>query len=100
MSKVHQVRMSEFLEHTDRYDGICLACGFWTAGGVEPDAHHYACPACGARAVSGAEQALAGGDLSLTGTLFQCPECQRVSHNPHDADQRYCGACHKFFSQD
>jgi hypothetical protein len=24
---------------------------------------------------------------------FTCPDCWRVSHNPNDAAQRYCGAC-------
>lgn len=23
-----------------------------------------------------------------------CPVCWRVSHNPNDARERYCGACH------
>jgi hypothetical protein len=25
-----------------------------------------------------------------------CPACQRVSYNPHDVMNRYCGACHRF----
>jgi hypothetical protein len=25
-----------------------------------------------------------------------CPACGRVSHNPHDIEHRYCGACHAF----
>jgi hypothetical protein len=25
-----------------------------------------------------------------------CPQCGRVSHNPHDVAQRYCGFCHVF----
>lgn len=33
--------------------GFCLACGAEN-GGVEPDAHRYACEACGALAVIGA----------------------------------------------
>jgi hypothetical protein len=27
---------------------------------------------------------------------YLCPNCWRVSHNPHDAANRYCGACHTF----
>ncbi len=27
---------------------------------------------------------------------FTCPHCGRVSHNPTDIAQRYCGACHRF----
>ena len=25
-----------------------------------------------------------------------CPKCGRVSHNPNDVRERYCGACHAF----
>lgn len=28
---------------------------------------------------------------------FTCPDCGRISHNPHDVAQRYCGHCHIFF---
>jgi hypothetical protein len=27
---------------------------------------------------------------------FRCSRCGRVSHNPNDAEQKYCGACHAF----
>ena len=27
---------------------------------------------------------------------FTCPFCDAVSHNPNDAQQRYCGRCHLF----
>lgn len=27
---------------------------------------------------------------------FTCPDCGRTSHNPNDARERYCGACHTF----
>jgi hypothetical protein len=30
---------------------------------------------------------------------FQCPQCQRVSFNPHDVEHRYCGFCHEFNPQ-
>lgn len=30
---------------------------------------------------------------------FTCPKCGRVSHNPNDAKERYCGACHEFFDE-
>lgn len=29
---------------------------------------------------------------------FTCPKCNRVSHNPNDARERYCGACNEFFN--
>jgi hypothetical protein len=25
-----------------------------------------------------------------------CPVCQRVSYNPNDVAQQYCGFCHRF----
>lgn len=28
---------------------------------------------------------------------FLCPRCRRISFNPTDQAQRYCGACHIFF---
>jgi ribosomal protein S27AE len=30
---------------------------------------------------------------------YTCPRCGRVSYNPHDAEQRYCGACKSFEDQ-
>jgi hypothetical protein len=27
---------------------------------------------------------------------FECPVCGAVSHNPNDAREEYCGACHRF----
>jgi hypothetical protein len=27
---------------------------------------------------------------------FTCPRCCFVSHNPNDAENRYCGRCHVF----
>lgn len=27
---------------------------------------------------------------------FTCPFCGAVSHNPRDAEERYCGRCHVF----
>jgi len=30
--------------------------------------------------------------------LFVCPSCHRISFNPNDLAERYCGACHVFFS--
>jgi hypothetical protein len=61
----YTVSADEYLEHTDSYDGICIYCGAWTCGGVEPDAHGYACEACGHTAVMGAEQAVLEGYLVL-----------------------------------
>jgi len=30
--------------------------------------------------------------------LFVCPSCHRISFNPTDLAERYCGACHVFFT--
>jgi hypothetical protein len=29
--------------------------------------------------------------------VFSCPKCRRISHNPNDLANRYCGHCHEFF---
>jgi len=47
--------------------GICLACGEWSDGGVEPDARAYECDYCGVSAVMGAEQAVISGQILLMG---------------------------------
>lgn len=31
-----------------------------------------------------------------TPTCYECPFCDRISFNPHDVANRYCGACHRF----
>lgn len=55
----------EYLEHTDAYDGVCLGCGKWTSGGVEPDAEKYRCEDCGEAKVYGTEQAMVIGRLYI-----------------------------------
>ena len=57
----------EYAHHSNDYDGLCLSCGAWSSGGVEPDAENYKCEACGERAVCGAEQALLMGKLDVGG---------------------------------
>jgi|SRR5882672_2239100 len=39
---------------------------------------------------------IATADLPALGfrELFVCPSCRRVSFNPTDLRERYCGACH------
>jgi len=56
----------EYEEHDESCDGVCLSCGEWTFGGVEPDAHGYECEGCGAMKVCGAGEALLMGNLELT----------------------------------
>lgn len=31
---------------------------------------------------------------------FTCPQCGKVSHNPNDVAQGYCGACHDWTGLD
>lgn len=31
-------------------------------------------------------------------SIITCPQCHRVSHNPEDIKQKYCGACHEYTS--
>jgi hypothetical protein len=59
------VTMEELNEHSGNYDGLCIACGTWTEGGVEPDADGYECPACDEGAVMGAEQAALTKNLEI-----------------------------------
>jgi predicted RNA-binding Zn-ribbon protein involved in translation (DUF1610 family) len=33
-------------------------------------------------------------------TAYTCPRCGMVSHNLKDAENRYCGACHRFEEDD
>ena len=56
------VTESEIREGTN---GICLACGEITYGGVEPDAREYPCESCGRDSVCGLEEALLLGLLRI-----------------------------------
>lgn len=62
---MYECDQEEYEEHAESFDGICLACGEWTFGGVEPDARGYACEVCGAHKVVGAEEVLLMGHLSV-----------------------------------
>lgn len=53
-----EVSEEDFKEHCNNNDGVCLICGDWTDGGVEPDAENYSCEVCENDQVFGAEQAL------------------------------------------
>jgi len=67
LKPIYQLTEEEYHQHTSDYDGICLACGEWSCGGVEPDARGYECDGCGMRKVYGAEEALMMGRLDLVG---------------------------------
>lgn len=45
--------MARLLKAGDTMDGLCLACGEWKDGVVEPDAENIKCPSCGAMKVVG-----------------------------------------------
>ena len=67
MSKqVFTCSISEFRDHVDSYEGICLSCGEWTDS-VEPDAEGYECAYCGEFKVMGAEYALLMGHVEFDG---------------------------------
>jgi hypothetical protein len=57
--------VEEYQEHCDSNDGICIHCGQWGCGGVEPDAEGYKCESCGKNGVMGAENALLMGVLDI-----------------------------------
>ena len=63
-----KITEDEFTLHAGEYDGICLTCGDWTVGGVEPDAEGYRCTveSCQQLTVMGAEQALLSGHIEFT----------------------------------
>lgn len=63
VKKTWTISEQEFRHHTKLYDGLCIGCGQWTSGGVEPDAHNYHCEDCGENKVSGAEDAMVIGRL-------------------------------------
>jgi hypothetical protein len=60
-----EISEDEYLLHCQNDDGVCLACGEFTCGGVEPDAESYECEACGAKSVCGTENALVMGELDF-----------------------------------
>lgn len=54
----------EFNHHYD--GGFCLAC-FAEVSGIEPDARHYECEACGERRVYGCDELLIMGRIEIDG---------------------------------
>jgi hypothetical protein len=62
-----EISEDEYEYHTEAYDGVCLGCGAWTSGGVEPDARKYKCDACQAMRVYGCEEALLMGRIEIIG---------------------------------
>jgi len=61
------IKMSkeEYELHRESYDGVCLGCGDFSCGGVEPDAEGYECESCGEPLVMGIESALVAGEVSV-----------------------------------
>jgi len=62
---IFKMTETEFLDHVEENDGICVACGEIQTGGVEPDASGYICEACGRHRVRGFELALMAGDIEF-----------------------------------
>jgi hypothetical protein len=60
------ITAEEYQDHCENYDGVCLACGEFSCGGVEPDAENYGCDCCGKNKVYGTEQALLIGMLTIS----------------------------------
>ena len=56
----------EYEAHVEEYDGLCLSCGEWSFGGCEGDAENYECEFCGNHKVTGAENALLCGYISIS----------------------------------
>jgi hypothetical protein len=57
---------ADYSAHVRDSDGLCVACGAYTAGGVEPDADSYECEECGEPKVMGFENALIDGWIEVT----------------------------------
>ena len=55
----------EYMNRSESYDGICLACGHIHMGGHEPDARGYECENCGANRVYGIEELMLMGEIEI-----------------------------------
>ena len=53
-----RVRMEDYQNATDLYEGWCAHCEEFTRSCTEPDAEGYDCPNCEKNTVVGAENAL------------------------------------------
>jgi MinD superfamily P-loop ATPase len=56
------ITIETYQELSEDYCGLCDACGS-VQGRVEPDATNYACEACGACEVHGADEYLINGNV-------------------------------------
>lgn len=67
MSAAIPVKMSvsEYQDHCDENNGICLVCGAIRYGDTEPDAEEYPCEECGEDKVSGMENCLIDGSVEV-----------------------------------
>lgn len=57
---------SEYHEHVENHDGLCVECFEIQDGGCEPDAENYECEHCGSKSVMGIENALITGNLGIS----------------------------------
>jgi ribosomal protein S27AE len=60
----------------------------WSAGGLQLDGHRLE--------VDTVALGYAIRDEGTAAATITCLACGRTSANPHDVDNRYCGACHIF----
>jgi hypothetical protein len=84
-------------------DALAEAAAVWSFG--TPELAGFAVPPCpecveaekrvevGERALEIAMNAFRSRTDAARG-VFRCPRCGRVSHNPRDLAEGYCGACH------
>lgn len=65
-----QCTEEEFQQHLEDMDGVCLECGEWTVGGVEPDASKYHCDSCPGHGGGWCGRGSAHGTASLRGGVI------------------------------
>jgi hypothetical protein len=65
MAKKFQIDQRSYERLSSDGGGICLSCGEITDTGVEPDAKGYKCSQCSERKLTGLEQALIMGRITL-----------------------------------
>lgn len=78
--KIWKIAEGEYREHSREYNGICLNCGCWTCGGVEPDAAGYMCEGCDKKMVCGAEMAMVKGRIEIVDDEAEIPESEQTKY--------------------
>ena len=60
-----KITEKRYQEACNNYRGWCVVCKKFTRSETEPDAENYECPRCGKDSVTGAENALICGEISI-----------------------------------